>query len=286
MTTTSPDRAELTEPTVPIASVVIPAHNEATVIGRCLETLLRDAAPGEFEVVVVSNGSTDGTAALARRAGADVVVETDVASKSVALNLGDAETSVFPRAYLDADIELDAESLRAVVDQLADGALCSAPRMQLAFGDASWPVRAFYRAFSRLPYLADDPIGGVYVLSRAGRARFEAFPDLTADDLFVRNLFGPGERVTAPGGTYTVHTPRDLRSLLAIRERAYRGAGEYHSAGHESAAGSTLSPSRIAKGLLADPVGMSVFLAVNLVAKLRVRRSRGARAWERDSSSR
>lgn len=271
----------------PIASVVIPAHNEASVIGRCVETLLRDAAPGEFEVVVVSNGSTDATAEVARHAGHGVqVVETDVASKAVALNLGDAATTVFPRAYLDADVEMDAASLRGVVATLRGGALCSAPQMHLEFGAATWPVRAFYRAFSRLPYLADDPIGGVYVLSEHGRSLFGSFPDLTADDLFVRNLFAPGERVTATGGTYTVHTPRDVRSLLAIRERAYRGAAEYSDAGHRSAAGSTLSPSRLLRGMLADPVGMSVFLAVNVTAKVRVRRRASTPAWERDSSSR
>src|SRR5262245_58336894 len=49
-----------------MASVVIPAHNEARVIERGLSSLLEGARPGELEIVVVCNGCTDDTAARAR----------------------------------------------------------------------------------------------------------------------------------------------------------------------------------------------------------------------------
>ena len=52
-------------------SVVIPARNEAERIGPCLVGLLADEAL--HEVIVVDDGSTDGTAAVARRAGTAVV---------------------------------------------------------------------------------------------------------------------------------------------------------------------------------------------------------------------
>ena len=42
-------------------SVVIPAHNEETVIGRCLAALFAGAGEGELDVVVVCNGCRDGT---------------------------------------------------------------------------------------------------------------------------------------------------------------------------------------------------------------------------------
>src|SRR5690242_7161518 len=76
--------------TRPVPSVVIPAHNEATVIGRLLAGLLADAQPGEFDVIVVPNGCTDGTAAVAEKFGSAVtVVSTDIPSKYQALRLGD-----------------------------------------------------------------------------------------------------------------------------------------------------------------------------------------------------
>jgi glycosyltransferase involved in cell wall biosynthesis len=50
---------------VPTASVVIPALNAAEVIGEQLDALSRQTYQGDWEVVVVDNGSTDGTAAAA-----------------------------------------------------------------------------------------------------------------------------------------------------------------------------------------------------------------------------
>lgn len=61
----------------PLVSVVIPCLNEAEGVGVCVEKALRAMAemgvPGE--VVVVDNGSTDGSAEVAAKAGARVVFE-------------------------------------------------------------------------------------------------------------------------------------------------------------------------------------------------------------------
>ena len=46
-------------------SVVIPAYNEEAYIGRCLESLVRLKTDMQFEVIVVDNGSTDGTVRIA-----------------------------------------------------------------------------------------------------------------------------------------------------------------------------------------------------------------------------
>src|SRR5437016_12695417 len=49
-------------------SVIIPALNEKAVIGRCLEALSRNRlAKADFEVIVVDNGSTDGTVETVRQ---------------------------------------------------------------------------------------------------------------------------------------------------------------------------------------------------------------------------
>jgi cellulose synthase/poly-beta-1,6-N-acetylglucosamine synthase-like glycosyltransferase len=52
--------------------VLIPAHNEATVIGACLEAIAADARPRDL-VLVVADRCTDGTASIARRFGASVL---------------------------------------------------------------------------------------------------------------------------------------------------------------------------------------------------------------------
>ncbi len=60
-------------PAVPV-SVVIPAFNEQAEIGRCLEALRRQTYQ-DFEVIVVDNGSTDDTAAIAESFGVRVIEE-------------------------------------------------------------------------------------------------------------------------------------------------------------------------------------------------------------------
>src|SRR3954453_17175012 len=77
-TETTAGAAEQISPGEPfLVSVVIPCLNEAASIERCVslarEVLAEHEIPGE--VVVVDNGSTDGSAGLAAGAGARVVHE-------------------------------------------------------------------------------------------------------------------------------------------------------------------------------------------------------------------
>jgi hopene-associated glycosyltransferase HpnB len=52
----------------PRVVAVVPARNEAQTIARCVESLVRQDYPGEFELIVVDDHSEDGTGALARSA--------------------------------------------------------------------------------------------------------------------------------------------------------------------------------------------------------------------------
>jgi glycosyltransferase involved in cell wall biosynthesis len=270
--------------------VVIPAHDEATVIQRCLDTLLADARPGEVDVVVVCNGCTDDTASRARAACPDAtVIELPVASKTAALNAGDRRTNRFPRIYLDADVELSTDALRATARALTEsGTLCAAPVPQFELQGRPSVVRRYYEVWQQLPYVTDDMVGtGVYGLSAAGRARFREFPAITADDQFVLQQFERGERRAVADARFTVHTPSTVRGLLAIRRRAYRGVAELDRVGltRQPAAGG--AGQRLAT-LARDPrnvANVACYVLVSLYAKAAARLARGAE-WERDSSSR
>ena len=270
-------------------SVIIPAHDEEAVIGRCLDALTHGAEPGELEVVVVCNGCRDRTAAVARAAQpAATVVELTVASKSAALNAGDEHATRFPRVYLDADIELPIGVLRATVRALASpGVLCAAPAPAFELGGRPRLVRAYYDVWQQLPYLTEEMVGtGVYALSEPGRHRFDRFPDLTADDQFVLQQFARRERRSLPDEHFVVHTPTTLKGLVAIRKRAYRGTAELEACGvpHGKATGAGLRLLELASSPR-NWFPVAVYVTISAIAKLRARFG-GGRAWERDDSAR
>ena len=97
-------------------SVIVPAHNEARVIGRCLRSVTEGARPGELEVIVVCNGSTDGTAAVAGAFEGVRVIESREASKAAALNLGDLHATGETRI-----IETLHEGIFSFISDLIDG---------------------------------------------------------------------------------------------------------------------------------------------------------------------
>ncbi|WP_397400067.1 glycosyltransferase [Phenylobacterium sp.] len=215
------------EGTPPLISAIIPAYNEAAVIGRCLTALTSGHSPGELEVLVVCNGCSDDTAEIARQFGSPVrVLETDVPSKTHALNLGDAAALGYPRVYMDADVVMDLTSLRELARTLSqDGFLACSPQPETIFGsNANWVVRAYYRFWMALPYIQEGMItAGVYAISEAGRSRFGPFPDLIADDGYVRLLFQPHERKLVGSAISEVRAPLSLRDLLKIRTRSRLG---------------------------------------------------------------
>lgn len=276
-----------------VASIIIPAYNEAARIGGTLRTLLADARPGEFEVVVVANGCSDDTAALARQVPGVTVVETPVGSKSNALNLGDAAATVFPRVYLDADISLDTATLRRLASVLScGGAWVASPELTIDPAGVSAAVRAFYRVWRKLPYFETAVGGGVYAVSEAGRARWDAFPAITADDGFVRLHFAPQERVVLRDCRFVVRPPRDVGSLVRIKTRSRRGNLELSRRFPHLLREDAPRNRRFLLGLLADPLGwadLAVYLWVcartTVSARAKHLLNRHGR-WERDESSR
>ena len=271
-------------------SVIIPAHNEEAVIGRCLRRLLVGAEDGELEVVVVCNGCSDSTAKVARAAAPQAtIIGIPVASKVAALNAGDERANYFPRFYVDADVELPIASLRLTAQALSrPGVLCAAPSPFFALDARPWAVRAFYEVFQRTPYLVEGMVGtGVYALSDEGRRRFGSFPDLTADDQFVHQLFDRSQRSSVPGAHFVVHTPYKLGGLLRMRVRAYRGNHELARSGSARVAPPPTGLKRALALCLRPSFAPAavVYLSVNLAARALARQAAPKR-WERDESAR
>lgn len=284
----------------PLGSVVIPAHDEAPAIQRCLDALFTGFRQGELDVVVVCNGCSDATAALARSSGHPVrVIELGKASKPAALRTGDAAVSAFPRLYLDADVSLPGSAARLVLERLGSGTLAARPPIRYETTGASLPVRSYYRARSRVPAVLGSLWGaGVYGLSAAGRSRFGAFPDVVADDLWVDRLFRTEEVEIVGSSPVVVRVPRRSRDLVRVLGRAYRGKREKapRSADGDRPTQTMMSTLRdLARACLAGPAAAldaatyAAFAAgARLVLALPHRSgvSPAGGRWERDESSR
>ena len=273
-------------------SVIIPAHNEEAVIGRCLGSLLAGAPAGALEVIVVANGCSDRTATVASSFGPDVrVIELAEASKHAALNAGDSVATRFPRAFVDADIEVTWSAIDAVGEALArSGALVGAPRLDVDFVGCPWYVRSFYRVWLTQPWMIDAPIGsGVYVLSEAGHARLGRFPNITNDDQYVHDLFRPDERCSVAGHRFIVRAPRRFGGLVARRTRTMVGAAELEARfGRLPGLALRRGPLEIVRDSPSLALHLPVFLAVTALAR-RVARHKPLTErseWERDDSSR
>ena len=267
----------------PRGSIIIPAHNEASVIVRTVSHLAELAAFEQVQVVVACNGCTDGTEGVLAGFPDITVISIAESSKAAALNAGDALAKYWPRLYLDADIEIDESAVRTLLHELDTGRLLAArPASQYVTDDASFLVRAYYRARTRIPALNDCLWGGgVYGLSEIGHARMGQFPLVTADDYFVDCLFDQTEKQVLPTQPVLVRTPLTASALLRTLRRVYRGVKE--QSGPTSTTRVTVSQ------LLASVRGpLSAFDAGVYASFAVVGRLRSARSalWERDESAR
>jgi GT2 family glycosyltransferase len=277
--------------TVPIGSVVIPAHNEAATIRRCLDALLAGFDPGELEVVVSCNGCTDGTANIVRSSWPAVqVIEVTEASKPAALRAADETLSVFPRIYLDADVVLPATSARQILENLRTGpALAARPPISYDTTDADPVVRRYYRARSRLFSLKRSLWGcGAYAVSAAGRARYDTYPEIIADDLFVDRRFRRSEIEIIGPEPSIVTVPRKVRDLFRVLRRRYLGNAQIRDLPEPAELAAQSTPRDLIAMVMSSPrtaVDAAVFFAIATAVRITLRLSPPA-GWNRDESSR
>ena len=275
-----------------VASVVIPAHDEARVIGRTLSALLDHAGSGRLEVVVVCNGCTDDTAEVARGHAGIRVVEIPTPSKQEAVEVGNRAATVFPRIHLDADVMISGADALLLARTVREGVHAAAPERVVSLRGSSWVVRSYYRVWERLPQVRDGLFGrGVIALSEEGQRRVASLPRVMSDDLAASEAFAPAERRVVREAHVVVRPPRTTADLLRRRVRVVTGNAQATELGVRQAS-SVTTPSVLLRMTARDPrVGIRIplFLGIGLVARWRSRRAVRAgdfTTWLRDESSR
>ena len=104
-----------------LLSIVVPAFNEAATIEKVLRRVAAQELGGPYEVIVVDDGSTDGTAEVAESAGIDgvrVVRQPANRGKGAAVRAGIAQTSGGIVIIQDADQESDPVDIPRLLDPL------------------------------------------------------------------------------------------------------------------------------------------------------------------------
>ncbi len=143
-------------PVWPSVAAIVPARNEADVIARSIGSLVAQDYPGEFRIVLMDDGSTDGTAAAAPpserleiRSGAPLAPGWTGKLWAVAQGLDHVSSGEAPPDYLlitDADIAHAPGNLRALVAQAEAGGLVLTSLMAKLAVD-SWADRMMIPAF-------------------------------------------------------------------------------------------------------------------------------------------
>jgi glycosyltransferase involved in cell wall biosynthesis len=202
-------------------SFIIPVRNDATQLERCLRSIRSSGYPPDLlQILVIDNGSTDGSQSVAARLGATVVAMPErriayLRNRGAALATGDV------LAFVDADHEIDPGWIATAVETLQDpdvaaaGALCSAP------GDATW-VQQHYEVLRGRPKGRHDVewLGSGNLAVR--RPAFEAVGGFdrsleTCEDVDLCNrLRAAGYRIVSDERLKNIHhgDPRTLSALF------------------------------------------------------------------------
>lgn len=220
----------------PALSIIVPAFQEEKVIAATLKSLLACDYPAAVEILVIDDGSSDGTAAEVRRVAENNprvrLFEQPNSGKASALENGVAQATNEILIFLDADTRFDRDTLRHLVAPLEDervGAVAGNPRVGnlrtlIAHCQDIEYIVAFNlerRALSHWNAITVVP-GAVSAFRRraiveAGGFRHDTLAEDTDLTLAIHEA---GWRVDcAPGAVARTEAPETVRSLVKQRFR-------------------------------------------------------------------
>jgi len=211
-----------------MATIIVPAHNEASVIESCLNSIVNQT--GVDHIIVPCNGCTDNTVEIVKnKFPTAVCLDIKKPSKTNALNVAEEKARelgvTYPIFYIDADTQLSENCISKITQELSNSdTLLAAPTPIIDTSKSSWLVKKYYQIWVNLPYTKEGVIATCsYIITEKGRQRFEKFPAIINDDGYVRCHFKNSEISNITGTEIYIRAPQDIISLIKIKTRARLG---------------------------------------------------------------
>jgi len=210
-----------------MATIIIPAHNEAAVIRNCLDSIVNQTDVDS--IIVACNGCTDNTVETVNThyANIDKLICLDIKkpSKTNANNEAEKHVNTYPGFYINADTCLSDDAITNIITGMQEQKLeLAAPTPIIDTSTSSWLVKQYYKIWLQLPYIKAGVIATCsFVVSEQGRKRFQQFPDVINDDGYIRCQFQAHEIGNVANSTIAIKAPRDVYSLIKIKTRARLG---------------------------------------------------------------
>jgi glycosyltransferase involved in cell wall biosynthesis len=245
-------------PAEPTFSIVIPAHNEAQILPRKLESILnQDYPPALVEVLVASDGSTDDSGAVVASYSANGVRFLDYERGGKAATLNRAVTAAQNEIliFTDANAILAPGALRAIAANFADptvgGVSANEQREPGATASSAGLGERLYWEYDKWVKQAESRLGSIVSASGSlyaiRRALFCPISDPSATDDFAisTQVIRAGYRLVFEPEAITWEPPvakdeieygrkvrivtRGLRSVWGIRELLLPWRGGFYS---------------------------------------------------------
>ena len=219
-------------------SIIIPAHNEESIIEETISALLAAEYPGKKEILVVNDGSTDRTEKILKQITEKEktvrYINTDHIGKASAINAGLKIASGKIIVTLDADSKVDKSALRQITAPFSDknvgavsgiiGCIISNRNILTWFQDFEYVLSSGWR-------YALNRVNSTYIFPGFAAYRKDALnaiggfnKDTLAEDFDIGiRLKKAGYGLTMSRATIQTKVPETLRGLLRQRIRWGRG---------------------------------------------------------------